>query len=296
MDALNVIDGTVCSITSEIGQKNYYDHLNHWRVCYQNSNPLIIPTKEDALEYLRLKAEKDKFCFCNDRESRRRYRQLEAYDTQYDWRPKKSGDDIFIGLISPTGEQLLPNSFADVFTQFDAINSTPQFIPVSNGEAWGLVSLTNPPVLMTDFKYKAIIPERWERKIFFVQDGETLKWGALRISYPFLNRKRYKDSLPVLGTLMPTIADEIYEDEIMTEDAPTTFFVTRRGDKIGLLTEFGYSDIIYDSYETDNIKCTFRLIRHDRKRARRPDYWHPDGKGLYINLRRKHSIRMDNIP
>ena len=294
MDALNVIDRTVCSITSEIGQKNYYDHLNHWRVCYQNSNPLIIPTKEEALEYLRLKAEKDKFCFCNDRESRRRYRQLEVYDTQYDWRPKKSGD-IFIGLISPTGEQFLPDSFADVFTQFDAINNTPQFIPVSNGEAWGLVSLTNPPVLMTDFKYSAIIPERWERKIFFVQDGETLKWGALRISYPFLNRKRYKDSLPVLGTLMPPIADAIYEDELMTEEEPTTFFMTRWGNKIWILTDFGYSDIIYDSYETDNTKCAFRLIRHDRKRARRADYWHPDRKGLYINLRRKHSIRMDSI-
>ncbi len=279
-------------ITSEVGQKCYYDHLDYWRVCYKNTDPLIVPTQEDALEYVKLQAEKDKFYFLDDKESRRKKRQLETYDTRYDWRPKKSGDDTFVGLISPTGEQLLPNSFADVFSQFDAINSKPEFIPVSNGEAWGLISLTNPPVLMTDFKYNAIIPERWERKIFFVQDGETLKWGALRISYPFLSRKRYKDSLPVLETLMPAIADEIYEDELMTEDAPTTFFMTGRGDKIGILTDFGYSDIVYDSYETNNDKCAFRLIRHDRKRARRADYWHPDGKKSRMNYRR--NVKMNN--
>ena len=205
-------------------------------------------------------------------------RQFRVYDSQYDWRPQKSSDDIYVGLISPTGEQLLPNSFADVFNQFDAINSRPFFVPVSNGEAWALVSLSNPHILMTAFQYNAIIPERWERRLFFVQEGETLKWGALRVSYPFLNKRHYNDSLPLLETLMPTIADEIYEDELMTEDAPTTFFMTRRGNKIGILTDFGFSDIIYDSYEADNTKCTFQLIRHDRKRARRANYWHPDGK------------------
>lgn len=285
-------EGVVNPITSEDGQKGYYDYLNYWRVCYYNTYQLIMPTQEDALEYVKLQAEKGKFYFHDDKESRRRKRRLTAYDTRYDWRPQKSGDDTFVGLISPTGEQLLPNSFADVFSQFDAINSKPEFIPVSNGEAWGLISLTNPPVLMIDFKYNAIIPERWERKIFFVQERETLKWGALRILYPFLNRKRYKDSLPVLETLMPAIADEIYEDELMTEDAPTTFFMTGRGDKIGILTDFGYSDIVYDSYETNNDKCAFRLIRHDRKRARRADYWHPDGKKSRMNYRR--NVKMNN--
>lgn len=139
---------------------------------------MIIPTQEDAEEYLKLQAEKDKFYFCDDKESRIKNRQLTVYDTRYDWRPQRSGDDTFVGIISPAGEQLLPNSFADVFTQFDAINNKPEFIPVSNGEAWGLVSLTNPLVLMANFKYNAIIPERWERKIFFVQDRKTLKWGA----------------------------------------------------------------------------------------------------------------------
>ena len=77
---------------------------------------------------------------------------------------------------------------------------------------------------------------------------------------------------------MPPIADEIYEDELMAEDETTTFFMTRRGDKIGILTNFGYSDIIFDRYETDNTTYAFRLIRNDRKKARLADYWHPDGK------------------
>lgn len=275
----------VYPITTETGQKDYYEHLNYWRVCYQNNNPLILPSQEDAQEYMRLRKMKNKLYCCTDKESRKKLRQLEIYNSQYDWRPRKSGDETLVGLISPTGEQLLPDSFADVFTQFDAINSKPSFVPVSDGKAWALVSLTNPHVLMTDFQYNAIIPERWERRLLFVRDKKTMKWGALLVKYPFLQVKPYKDCLPLLETLMPPIADEIYEDELITEDEPTLFFMTQRDGKIGVLTAFGYSDIIYDSYEADNTKCTFRLIRNDSKRAHLADYWHPNGKRLPIKPR-----------
>jgi hypothetical protein len=116
---------------------------------------------------MRLLEIENKLYCCADKESRKLLRQLKIYETQYDWRPRKSGDDTFVGLVSPTGEQLLPDSFADVFAQFDAINGKPIFVPVSNGEAWALVSLSNPHVLMTGFQYNAIIPERWERRLFF---------------------------------------------------------------------------------------------------------------------------------
>ena len=182
MNRMDSYGRMVCPITSEEGQKDYYEHLNYWRVCYANSNPLIVPTEEDAQEYLRLQAKQDKFYFCNDTESRLKCRRLEAYNTRYDWRPRKSGDDTFVGLVSPTGEQLLPDSFADVFTQFDAINNKPIFVPVSNGEAWALVSLSNPYVLMTDFQYSSIIPERWERRILLVQNKETNKKRVRPIS------------------------------------------------------------------------------------------------------------------
>ena len=130
MNQIDCYGRIVYPITSEVGQKDYYEHLNYWRVCYDNTNPLIAPTQEDALEYMRLQEIGNKLYCCTDKDSRKKLRQLEIYDTQYDWRPRKSGDDTFAGLISPMGEQLLPDSFADVFTQFDAINSKPIFVPV----------------------------------------------------------------------------------------------------------------------------------------------------------------------
>ncbi len=49
------INGRVArTITSEAGLKTYYEHLNHWRVCYGNTNPLVVPTQAEALEYLKL--------------------------------------------------------------------------------------------------------------------------------------------------------------------------------------------------------------------------------------------------
>lgn len=277
----------VCPITSESGQRDYYANLNYWRLCYQNSNQLIAPTREEALEYIRLKAEADRLIFCDDKESRRKYRRLKLYDTRYDWRPRKTEYNGLVGLVSPTGERLLPECFGDVFTQFDAINSNPCIIPVSDGEAWALASLSGQPILLTEFRYNAIIPERHERRLFFIKDKETMKWGAMSVTAPIIKcRGRYGVGLVGLKTVMPPVADEIYEDELMTECEPTIFFMTRRGDKIGILTDFGYSDIAYDSYEVDNTKCSFRLIRSDRKRARRADYWHPDGKGLYVNMMR----------
>ena len=285
----NIYGRIVYPVTTDVGQKDYYEHLNYWHVCFQNTNKLAIPTRDDTLEYLQLKAEEGKLCFCQDKESKSKYRKLELYETQYDWRPEKTGDNKFVGLISPTGEQLLPNCFADVFTQFDAINNKPDFIPVSNGEAWALVSLSIRPIMMTDFQYNAIVPERWGRSLFFVQDKATMKWGAMSVLSPCIKiNDKHTFGLIKLETVMPPIADEIYEDELITEESPTIFFMTRNGDRIGILTDFGYSDIIYDSYETDNAKCSFRLIRHYRKRARRADYWHPDGKDLYLNRCRKH--------
>ena len=49
-------------------------------------------------------------------------------------------------------------------------------------------------------------------------------------------------------------------EEVAFPEEPITFFMLRRCDKIGILTDFGYSDIIDDSYEADNAKCTFKLI------------------------------------
>lgn len=277
----------VVPVTTLRGQRDYYDYMNYWHSCVRNTNLRILSTDEEVKEYLTLKEEKPSMF--GKLEERKRYRKLQAYENNYNWRPQKCGEPHKVGLVSPTGEQLLPNIFEDVFTQFDAINDRPNFVPVSNGEGWALVSLGMAPVLMTEFRYNAIIPERWERYIFFVQDKETLKWGALQtIRQQSTNAKPHdKHSLVTLEPLMPCIADDIYEDQLMTDCEPTLFFMTRTGDKIGILTNFGYSPIIYDRYETQDTDCKFRLIRNDRKRARRADWWNPDGKNLFENIKRR---------
>lgn len=269
----------VAQITSEEGQRNYYDHLNHWRSCWNNTKPYLIPSQEDAAEYLMLKSIKQSYEPEESPETRRNRRKLELYNSRYDWRPHKSGGNGFVGLVSPTGEQLLPEFFVDVFTQFDAINHKPDFVPVFNGLAWALVSLSSPPVLLTDFIYRTIIPERWEPSIFFVQDEHTKLWGAICLECPILNiTDCFRNRLGGIEQIMPPIADEIYEDSLTIEDDELYVFMTRKGDKIGILTNFGYSQIKYDTYETQYDSHAIRLIRYDHKRAKRVDYFHPDGK------------------
>lgn len=199
--------------------------------------------------------------------------QQHYYDISYDLRPRRTEAYGSYGLIAPDGAQLLPEIFADVFTQFDAVNHPLKFIPVFNGEAWGLVANTSPLVMTTDFIYNKILPERWEHSIYFVQDKETLKWGALRVAYPQTNGLKGKfPHVPMLKQLMPPIAEEIYEDELMTDCAPTLFWMTRIDEKVGILTPHGYSKIIYDKYVPNPEEWNFRLIQNGKKRAKLIDY------------------------
>lgn len=289
MESVNLFGRDVIPITTMQSQRNYYDHMNYWRSCCHNTNIRILPTEEEVGEYLNLKEEKPSMF--GHLAERKRYNKLQAYENNYDWRPHKSGEAHSVGLVSPTGEQLLSNNFDDIFIQFDAVNDKPDFIPVSNGEGWALVSLGSAPALMTEFRYAAIIPERWERRMFFVQDNKTMKWGALKAIRQSTNINSYDaKSLVTIELLMPCMADDIYEDEFMVDDPeemPSLFFMLRIGDKVGVLTDYGFSKIIYDSYETNSRDCSFRLIRNDRKRARRADWWHPDGKDLFVNIKRR---------
>lgn len=284
MEGIEIFGRIVFPVTTMQAQKNYYDKLNYWRSCFHNTNLRILPTMEDAEEYLRLKNEKSSLVTTGEIIQRKKEKKLEDYENHYDWRPKKSGESHLVGLVSPCGEQLIPNIFYDIFTQFDAINDRPDFIPVFNGEAWALVSLSVSPVLMTDFQYNAIIHERWERRLFFVQDKETMKWGVLSALTCSTNKEyRRGEYLTTIKQLMPCIADDIYEDEFTVDDTdemPSLFFMIRAGKKVGVLTDFGYSDIRYDKYEVDNRECSFRLICNGRKRVHRANWWQPDGKSF----------------
>lgn len=283
METVKLFGRYVVPITTYKGLRDYYVHMNYCGSSMQNRILRHSPTRENAHEYMRLIEDKHPILIA-DIIRRKRERILNVFENRYDWRPEKYEENNFIGLVSPTGQQLLPNMFDDVFTQFNALKDKPNFIPVSNGNGWALVSLGTTPVLVTEFRYNAIILERWERRIFFVQDKETMKWGALRTIWQSTSSKpRGKRSLVTIESLMPCIADEIYEDQLMSDCEPTLFFMTRLGDKIGIMTDRGYSKIIYDRYETDDVDCSFRLIRNDRKRARRANLWSPDGKDLYEN-------------
>ena len=282
MKTLELFGRIVCPITSQQGQDTYYDYLNYWRSCVHNTNLRIVPTIEDAKEYLNLK-EKNPPIFSNLQE-RKRYKKLKEYENHFDWRPTKSGTQHNIGLVSPDGKQLLPNIFEDVFTQFDTYKDNLNFIPVSNGDGWALASLEPTTTLMTEFQYNAIVPERRERRLFFVQDKETLKWGVLRSIIQFSNNKPHdRNCLATIESIMPCIADDIYEDDFMVDDPeemPSLFFMIQVGNKVGVLTDYGYSNISYDTYETNSRDCSFRLIRNDRKRARHANWWQPNGKRL----------------
>ena len=109
-----------------------------------------------------------------------------------------------------------------------------------------------------------------------------MKRGAFRaVGQSTNNQPHNRHYLTVVETIMPWIADEIYEDEFMVdnpEEMPSLFFMLRTDNKVGVLTDHGFLDIIYDTYETNNRDCSFRLIRKDKKRARRANWWQPGGK------------------
>ena len=280
MDRIEAFGRIVLPITSIEGQEHYYDYMNTWNSCVVNNNERIRPTREQAEDYMRLREENPSLF--GDIQERNRYEKLQVYENRYDWRPIKSGEKHSVGLVSPSGEELLPNIFEDVFTCFNSMTGNQKIVPVYNGEAWALATLDKSPVLITDFRYNAIVPERWERNIFFVQDVETMKWGALRKMWSRTNcMLRSGHRLMTLEEVMPCIADEIYEDELLVEDPeemPSLFFMTRVEDKVGILTDFGYSPIIFDTYEADTDDCSYRLIRKDRNEIVKADWWHPDGK------------------
>ena len=124
-------------ITSGEGQQHYYEHIDYRRTCVSNTDPVIAPMPEDVKAYMELKAIDNNLILRDTTEDKRRYNQLRNYDIRYDWRPHKSGKDGYYGLVAPDGKKLLHDEFADVFTQFDAVNSLPKFVPVSDGESWG---------------------------------------------------------------------------------------------------------------------------------------------------------------
>lgn len=143
-----------------------------------------------------------------------------------------------------------------------ADNVRSRFEACSDGEKFGIVSVGKNPVAMTDFHFSDVIVERWDGNLFFVQDADNGKWGAYRITFPRINWREGRHSLDSkivgLKEILPTISDDIFEAELYTDCSPATFWVARQGDKIGIITRWNATDIIYDSFSgnDDDIKVT----------------------------------------
>ena len=146
---------------------------------------------------------------------------------------------------------------------YDGVDSVRgRFKAVSDGDKMGIVSVGDHPVAMTDFRFSNVMVERWDGGLFFVQDADSGKWGAYSITFPRKNRREERRGIDgkIVGLkeILPTIADEIFETELYTDCSPTTFWVARQGDKIGIITRWNATDIIYDSFSgnEDDIKVT----------------------------------------
>ncbi|MCH5218400.1 MAG: hypothetical protein J1F07_07625 [Muribaculaceae bacterium] len=250
-------------ITTAPGQHHYYDFLDYWRVCYSTENKCRFPTIEEAKEYIRLSTQKSELKSQNSFEARKNLVCLRNYETKYDWRPQLKGTEGAYGLYTPDGRQMLSAIYHDIFRQFDAYSTQlPYFIPVFNGTHWGMVSLSDKPEIVLDFKYSKIIVERWDYRYYFVQDATTKKWGAYHTVFELqqsnaANRKQNR--IPVLEQYLDCIVDEIYEDELLADEAPITFFMLTKGDRIGIMNDFGITEIDYDYYETDDENFLIKL-------------------------------------
>jgi hypothetical protein len=137
------------------------------------------------------------------------------------------------------------------------------FIPVMKEGRWALYTPGYTPTLATDFRYSSIIVERWGEGLFFVQDAESGKWGALHEAHDMTRRS---ENMYKLEVLLPPIADDIYEDELMEPCASHPFWMIRCGEKVGILTPFGCTEMIYDTYEVDGEEFLFKLIGSTGKR------------------------------
>ena len=264
-------------ITTTRGQQHYYDFLDYWRVCYSTENKCQLPTIEEANEYIRLSIQKSDLEDQNSFDARKKLVRLRNYEIKYDWRPQLKGSKGAYGLYFPDGRQMLSDIYYDIFRQFDAYSTEhPYFIPVFNGTHWGMVSLSDKPEIVLDFKYSNIIVERWDYRHYFVKDATTNKWGVYHTVFEFhqSNDANIKQNrFPVLEQYLDCIAEEIYEDELMADEAPMTFFMLTKGDKIGIMNDFGITDIEYDYYETDDENFLIKL--HSGSNYKIIDFYNP---------------------
>ena len=96
----------VDQITSEEGQRNYFDSFNYCR-CGIRNTPVIRPTPDDAIEYKQLRSLVKNHTLSPCKKNREDWHKYEKYYYYYDWRPHKYVGKKGVGLI--TGLSRIPH-------------------------------------------------------------------------------------------------------------------------------------------------------------------------------------------
>lgn len=269
------------SITSEEAQAVYWDSF-HFCSCKTDDagNPLpkSVPTPEDFAEYRLLAKEYDKLLTTKGLENRLKARRYEKLHRFYDWRHQIFSEVSLQGLKAADGSILLPDIFHEVGETPYSYDCETAIVPVSNGKAWGLILAGNNPIMLTQFQFKTILVERYSDNMFFVQ-GFDDKWGALCLDWVRSNNVDSPILIPlnyvtVLRALMPLEFDEIYEVCFCPEGGPDIYWITRKGEKYGILTKSEYTPAIYDEIDFNDKKCQFLVKRRkEQTRYRHLDYY-----------------------
>lgn len=257
-------------ITTQNGWTHYYDHLKYRSRIYAENPPVLrkTPTIVDYEEYMALKSVALGFNGLTGTGLNKVLKKLAEYETEFDWRDQlvtgKGSDEC--GLISVTGKTVVPRCFSEIRERTNSIIDSEQFIPVRIDENWGIVTTGDNSVCALPFKFQNIITERWEKRLFFVQDRDS-NWGTYRIINNFHNGRPFKSaiSIPSIEPFVPLEFDTISEAELEDTCAPVTYWILHKDDKIGIMTESSYTPAIFDSIQPIHEDWDFLFVKDDKR-------------------------------
>lgn len=255
-------------ITTQSGWSHYYDHLKYRSRIYAEHPPVLrkTPTINDYEEYMALKSMAPGFNGLTGAKLNKARKKLEEFETDFEWRDQlvtgTGGDEC--GLRSVTGQTIVPQCFCEIRERTNSIIDKEQFIPVREYENWGIVTTGENSICALPFDFQNIITERWEKRLFFVQDWDDM-WGVYKIVSKFYNSSVVPAvSIPSIEPFVPVEYDAISEAELEDSCAPTPYWVLHKDDKIGIVTEFAYVPAVFDSIQPIHEEMEFYFVKGDK--------------------------------
>lgn len=255
-------------ITTQSGWSHYYDHLKYRSRIYAEHPPVLrkTPTINGYEEYMALKSMAPGFNGLTGAKLNKARKKLAEFEADFEWRDQlvtnKGGDEC--GLISVIGKTVVPRCFSEIRERPNTIFNKDPFIPVRKNENWGIVTTGEITICVLPFDFQNIITERWEKRLFFVQNHDS-KWGAYRIVNNLHNESfKWSISIPSIEPFVPLEFDAISEAELEDTCAPVTYWIIHKDDKIGIMTEFAYTPAVFDSIQPIHEDLAFCFVKGDR--------------------------------